>query len=54
MTVDDEGRRFSPDKIKDQARDLQEIGLINIKQWVTTMEGTISIDIPLTGTVTTP
>ena len=66
LTVDDEGGGFDPDKIKDQARNLQGIGLISIKQWVTAMEGTISIesqpgkgarvaiDIPLTGTVTTP
>jgi len=44
LTVDDEGEGFDPDKIKNNANELKGIGLISIKQWITAMEGTMSIE----------
>ena len=44
LTVDDEGIGFEPDKIKTASSDLKGIGLISIRQWVSAMEGTMSIE----------
>ncbi len=44
LTVDDEGIGFDPDKIKTASNDLKGIGLISIRQWVSAMEGTMSIE----------
>ena len=44
MTVDDEGRGFDPEKINHTSRELRGIGLVSIKQWITAMEGTMSIE----------
>ena len=35
---------FAPDKIKTASRDLKGVGLISIRQWVSAMEGTMSIE----------
>ena len=44
LTVDDEGKGFDPEKINHTSRELRGIGLISIKQWITAMEGTMSIE----------
>ena len=44
LTVDDEGKGFDPETINYTSRDLRGIGLISIKQWITAMEGTMSIE----------
>ncbi len=44
LTVDDEGRGFDPDRINSTAGEHRGIGLISIKQWITAMEGTMSIE----------
>jgi signal transduction histidine kinase len=44
LTVDDEGKGFDPEKIDHTSRELRGIGLISIKQWITAMEGTMSIE----------
>ena len=44
LTVDDEGQGFDQDKIKNGDRELRGIGLVSIRQWVTAMEGTMSIE----------
>ncbi len=44
LTVDDEGRGFDPDRIKNRSTELKGIGLISIRQWVAAMKGTMSIE----------
>ena len=44
LTVDDEGTGFDPDKVKTNENHLRGIGLVSIRQWVTAMEGTMSIE----------
>jgi len=44
LTVDDDGKGFDPETIKDTPQKFRGIGLISIKQWVTAMNGTMSIE----------
>ncbi len=44
LTVDDEGRGFDPDKTKNTSDEIKGIGLISIRQWITAMDGTMSIE----------
>jgi two-component system sensor histidine kinase DegS len=44
LTVDDEGCGFDQDKNTNDDRELRGIGLVSIRQWVTAMEGTMSIE----------
>ena len=46
LTVDDEGKGFDPEEERNKppSQELKGIGLISIKQWITAMEGTISIE----------
>jgi len=44
LTVDDDGKGFDPETIKNTAKKFRGIGLISIKQWVTAMNGTMSIE----------
>ena len=44
LTIDDDGRGFDPASIKNTSRKFRGIGLISIKQWVTAMNGTMSIE----------
>jgi signal transduction histidine kinase len=44
LTVDDDGKGFDPATIKNTAKKFRGIGLISIKQWVTALNGTMSIE----------
>ena len=44
LTVDDDGRGFDPETIQNTSKKFRGIGLFSIKQWVTTMNGTMSIE----------
>ncbi len=46
LTVDDEGKGFNPEEEQNKppSGELKGIGLISIRQWITAMEGTISIE----------
>ncbi len=44
ITVDDEGRGFVPENELDTSRTIKGIGLASIQQWVSAMEGSLSVE----------
>lgn len=44
LTVDDAGKGFVPEEIEPKAQELKGIGLISIRQWITAINGTMSIE----------
>lgn len=44
LTVDDEGKGFIPEEITPGTEDFKGIGLISIRQWVTSLHGTMSVE----------
>ncbi len=44
LTVDDAGKGFQPEKIDTRNMDLKGIGLVSIRQWITAINGTMSIE----------
>ncbi len=44
LTVDDDGCGFDPQEVQSRSQDLKGIGLISIRQWILSMEGTLSIE----------
>ncbi len=44
LTVDDEGQGFDTGRLEEASADLSGIGLMSIRQWITAMNGTISIE----------
>ncbi|WP_457574316.1 PAS domain S-box protein [Desulfolithobacter sp.] len=44
LTVDDEGRGFDPSSLKSAEPELQGIGLLSIREWITAMGGSFSVE----------
>lgn len=44
LTVDDEGKGFDPDLVRDLSGDLHGIGLVSIEQWLAAMDGSMTIE----------
>lgn len=44
LTIDDAGKGFSPEKIKHKTKKFKGIGLVSIREWITAVNGTMSIE----------